>query len=310
MKLPTTSFRVLYLILATVIVVTLSACSAATTTEPEATQTTAESTAQIANPASENCITQGGTLTIEERGDLGQIGVCFFEDNRQCEEWALLRGECPVGGVKVTGYVTEAGRFCAITGGVYSVTADSAADPEQGICAFTDGSQCDAWEYYNGVCAAGTPAAAPTQSGAGIQPLTMEVCDGMAQAMSHFLNDLIPTVTEEALNDPSNGLGGTGCQSTITGSGADFESPTAVVGVLAGMLAEQGWTQDVMLLADGPTGTSQGFRKDGQICLAGANWSPAESANCPDDQPISACQLTPEQQLYTVTLNCGVETQP
>ena len=137
----------------------------------------------------------------------------------------------------------------------------------------------------------------------------MELCDGMAQAMSHFLNDLIPTVTDEALNDPATGLSGTGCQSTITGTGADFESPTAVAGVLAGMLEEQGWTQDVMLLADGPTGTSQGFRKGDQICLAGANWSPADSANCPDDQPISACQLTPEQQLYTVTLNCGVETQ-
>jgi putative hemolysin len=32
----------------------------------------------------------------------GQYGVCFFEDNRQCEEWALLRGDCPVGGKKVT----------------------------------------------------------------------------------------------------------------------------------------------------------------------------------------------------------------
>lgn len=310
MKPQATSMRVLCLTLATAIVLALPACSSATTTEPEATQTTAESTARIANPASENCVAQGGTLTIEERGDLGQIGVCHFEDNRQCEEWALLRGECPVGGVKVTGYVTEAGRFCAITGGAYSVTSDSATDPEQGVCTFADGSRCDAWAYYNGVCAAGTPAAAPTQSGASIQPLTMEVCDGMAQAMSHFLNDMIPTVTEEALNDPSNGLSGTGCQATITGTGADFESPTAVVGVLAGMLEEQGWTQDVMLLADGPTGTSQGFRKDNQICLAGAHWSPAESANCPDDQPISACQLTPEQQLYMVTLNCGVEAQP
>lgn len=309
MKLQTTSFRVLCLTLATAIVLALSACLPAATTESEATQTTAESTAQIANPASENCITQGGALTIEERGDLGQVGVCFFEDNRQCEEWALLRGECPVGGVKVTGYVTEAGRFCAITGGVYRTSGDGPADPEQGVCTFADGSQCDAWEYYNGVCAAGTPAA-PTQSGAGIQPLSMELCDGMAQAMSHFLNDLIPTVTDEALNDPATGLSGTGCQSTITGTGADFESPTAVAGVLAGMLEEQGWTQDVMLLADGPTGTSQGFRKDNQICLAGANWSPAESANCADDQPISACQLTPEQQLYRVTLNCGVEAQP
>jgi len=35
----------------------------------------------------------------------------------QCEEWAMARGECPVGGVKVSGYNTSAARYCAITGG-------------------------------------------------------------------------------------------------------------------------------------------------------------------------------------------------
>jgi len=262
----------------------------------------------MANPASVNCEEQGGTLAIEARGDLGQMGVCYFEDNRQCEEWALLRGECPVGGVKVTGYVTEAGRYCAITGGAYNVTGDAADGPEQGRCTFPNGSQCDAWEYYNGVCspAAVTPAA-ETQTSANIEPLIMELCDGQAQAMSHFLNDLIPTVTEEPLNDPTTGAAGTGCQSTITGTGMDFESPSAVVGILGDMLTGQGWTEDLMLQAGGPTGTSKGYRKDGQICLAGAIWFPDDSANCPQDQPVTTCQLTPEQQNYTVTLNCGAE---
>ncbi|MEZ4583733.1 MAG: hypothetical protein R3A10_19215 [Caldilineaceae bacterium] len=51
----------------------------------------------------------------------------------QCEEWALMRGECPDGGVKVTGYATDAARFCAITGGEYTVT-DESGDQEQGTC--------------------------------------------------------------------------------------------------------------------------------------------------------------------------------
>jgi len=57
----------------------------------------------MANPASENCVAQGGALLIETRGDGGQYGVCLFEDNRQCEEWALYRGDCPVGALKITG---------------------------------------------------------------------------------------------------------------------------------------------------------------------------------------------------------------
>ena len=50
---------------------------------------------QLANPASVNCVQQEGTLSIERRPDGGEYGVCVFADNYQCEEWALLRGECP-----------------------------------------------------------------------------------------------------------------------------------------------------------------------------------------------------------------------
>lgn len=112
----------------------------------------AAQTSQIANPASTNCVTVGGKLVMEQRGDLGQMGVCYFEDNQQCEEWALFRGECPVGGRKVTGYITEAARFCAITGGEYTITAGSNTNNEQGTCTFPNGKTCDALDYYNGVC--------------------------------------------------------------------------------------------------------------------------------------------------------------
>ena len=76
---------------------------------------------QRANPASQNCVQQGGKLVIE-RGPGGEIGMCLFEDNRQCEEWALLRGLCPAGGIRVTGYATPEERLCAIRGGEYANT--------------------------------------------------------------------------------------------------------------------------------------------------------------------------------------------
>jgi hypothetical protein len=146
-----------------------------------------------------------------------------------------------------------------------------------------------------------------TAAGSTIQPLVIEVCNGQAQAMSHTLNDLIPTQSEEPLNDPVTNATGIGCQATITGTGVQFESPSAAVDALSGMLQDQGWTADPMLVAGGPTGTSVGYRKGDQICWASALWEPDDSANCPQDQPISACQVKPEQQIYTVTLNCGVE---
>jgi putative hemolysin len=112
----------------------------------------AQSPPQLANPASQNCAAKGGTLRIEQRPDGGQYGVCVFVDNYQCEEWALFRGECPVGGLRVTGYVTPAARYCAITGGRYAVVAKSGAADEQGACALPGGKDCDAASYYAGSC--------------------------------------------------------------------------------------------------------------------------------------------------------------
>ena len=107
--------------------------------------------AQLANPASQRCVASGGSLQIEQRPDGGQFGVCVFEENRQCEEWALFRGECPKSGLRVTGYVSPAGRYCAITGGRYAVVTESAA-VETGVCSLPGGKTCGAAAYYAGTC--------------------------------------------------------------------------------------------------------------------------------------------------------------
>ena len=109
---------------------------------------------QRPNPASQHCIQQRGSLRIERQPDGDQYGVCVFEDNRQCEEWALLRGQCQPDGVRVAGYATAAGRYCAITGGTYAVVANSGRSDEQGTCTLPGGKVCDADAYHRGTCRA------------------------------------------------------------------------------------------------------------------------------------------------------------
>jgi hypothetical protein len=100
----------------------------------------------IANPASENCVQEGGTLEIRTNKN-GEYGVCLFEDNRQCEEWALMRGDCPDGGLKITGYENDAEIYCAITGGqVEGVGTDTP------MCKRVDGTYCNAEANLNGDC--------------------------------------------------------------------------------------------------------------------------------------------------------------
>jgi putative hemolysin len=64
---------------------------------PSSNQGTAPSTgggtAQIANPASTNCINKGGTLEMREETG-GTAGYCHLPDGRVCEEWSLFRGGC------------------------------------------------------------------------------------------------------------------------------------------------------------------------------------------------------------------------
>jgi len=107
---------------------------------------TAPPIANLANPASTNCIQKGGKLEMRNN-KLGQYGVCLFEDNRQCEEWALMRGECPAGGIKITGYDNDAEIYCAITGG--KVEGVGTKTP---MCKRIDGTYCNAQANLDGAC--------------------------------------------------------------------------------------------------------------------------------------------------------------
>jgi putative hemolysin len=69
----------------------------------------------IANPASEHCVKQGGTLEIR-KGDKGEVGYCKFTDGSECEEWAFMRGECKPGQSKAT--FADPFAYCAAVGTV------------------------------------------------------------------------------------------------------------------------------------------------------------------------------------------------
>ena len=59
-----------------------------TTTSAE-TSTSSEAP-QVANPASQYCIDQGGTLELVDEQD-GQVGYCNLPDGTRVEEWEFYR---------------------------------------------------------------------------------------------------------------------------------------------------------------------------------------------------------------------------
>lgn len=98
----------------------------------------------LANPASQYCLKKGGKLHREKGPGGGERSICCFGNNHQCEEWAMLRGHCPVGGVRITGYSTPAGIYCAIRGG-------KVLDKER-KCRLPSGKICLSEEVYSGDC--------------------------------------------------------------------------------------------------------------------------------------------------------------
>lgn len=97
----------------------------------------------ISNPASVYCENQNGTLEVKAKSNNSQYGICIFENNYQCEQWALYYDECPIGGVQITGYETESEKYCAITGG------EVIYDDEIILCLLYDGSKyCTVNDYY------------------------------------------------------------------------------------------------------------------------------------------------------------------
>ena len=139
------------------------------------------------------------------------------------------------------------------------------------------------------------------------QPLSPAACSDLANTMAKTLGVEVATA-EAPFLDYIGGKTGTVCQATATGTGLDFENFGKVAQNLKGMLEAQGWQEEISYAADGPTGTASGFRKENGLCLLNVGWEPSEDADCPTDQPISACELAPEQQLYTIVLNCAQDT--
>lgn len=54
--------------------------------------TTTNGSSGIANPASEYCVAQGGTVELVDEAD-GQVGYCNLPDGRRIEEWEFYNSD-------------------------------------------------------------------------------------------------------------------------------------------------------------------------------------------------------------------------
>ncbi len=177
----------------------------------------------LANPASKNCAEKGGKPTVEKNSRGAEFGVCTFADDLQCEEWAMLRGDCRTGGIRVAGYVTSAARYCAITGGLYAVASASNTPDEQGNCKFKGGKMCEAAAYFSGACTKGT--AKPMRAAATTTQIQARfLCSAGKFIDATFVNGAASSVVLKLSDGRTLTL-----PQTISGSGARYATADASI---------------------------------------------------------------------------------
>jgi putative hemolysin len=110
---------------------------------------------QIANPASEYCVEQGGTLDIRTETGGGEVGYCQFDDETECEEWSFYRGDCKQGEFSLSTQITNpASEYCVEQGGELEIKEHDDGG-QYGVCTFDDGSECEEWDFFRGECEPG-----------------------------------------------------------------------------------------------------------------------------------------------------------
>jgi hypothetical protein len=130
----------------------------------------------------------------------------------------------------------------------------------------------------------------------------------LCQMMEGFAQETLGVPFElnmmDSFTDNITGESGSGCTILAQVTGDQLSSQTGVMEDL--MNAFVGWEEDPMYQASGPTGYATALRRDMALMILSSSWEPY-GVDCPNDQPIGACELTPAQKLFTIKIQIGMK---
>jgi len=139
------------------------------------------------------------------------------------------------------------------------------------------------------------------------KPLDLQFCQEIHDAVTKALQVRF-TLIDAPFTDPVTGETGMACTMEADTDGTSFENGDVSV-IMDDLVvpALDGWTFMPEYQADGPTWEGRGYKRDQWLVLVNVEWTPSTDANCPSDQPIASCTVTPEQKLYQITLQAAVK---
>jgi hypothetical protein len=132
-----------------------------------------------------------------------------------------------------------------------------------------------------------------------------EVCDPLAALASQYLG-LTFEIQPNTFPAEASGLGGEGCTVSLGGTGAEVTDWGQTNQNFLTTLPTTGWEEDIMFSGGGAGGLLNTYRKAGYVCRYISEAKPVDMSLC-GEEALAACmaRLEPEQQLYSVTLDCS-----
>ena len=107
----------------------------------------------LANPAAEYCIADGGFFGLRQEND-GQRGVCILNSGEEVDAWTYFRAHLnSEAGVNKAKIANPAATYCVAIGGSYNLDTSK--------CLLADGSEVDAWALLREAHAAAASLANP-----------------------------------------------------------------------------------------------------------------------------------------------------
>jgi hypothetical protein len=142
--------------------------------------------------------------------------------------------------------------------------------------------------------------AAAHAQGATFQPIPAGECQNFAVQIQNAIG-FAAKASEDDFTDLTDNSDGRSCHISASASGQSFAAPANLLAGIAKVFP--GWTDDPARGADGPSGAEKGFVNGSRIATVDVSWEPGPGVTCSDKEPLSACNIQPQQKLWNVTVD-------
>ena len=135
---------------------------------------------------------------------------------------------------------------------------------------------------------------------AALRPIPAAECQTFAGQVQGALG-FAAKAEEDDFTDLTDRSEGRSCHISASASNQAFGAPAELVAKLAPVFG--GWQDDPARAESGPAEADKGFVSGSRIATVEVSWEPGPGATCSDKQPLSACNITPQQKLWNVMVD-------